>query len=91
MTVPQRILRAARLDKGIKLSANDVYLLSLVLESFQQKFLCDQAPAENQIVVVAGGIAQYRGGVFYTGMEDPRFTRPIQWKVTQWMPLPTEA
>ena len=49
----------------------------------------DDLPKQDQIVIVHGGIAQYRSGVFYTGMEDPRYQRPIQWLVTHWMPLPT--
>ena len=44
-------------------------------------------PAEDQIVFVDGGIAQYRSGVFYTGMEEPRYARPIKWTVTHWMPI----
>jgi hypothetical protein len=43
-------------------------------------------PREGQYVFVEGGIAQYRNGVFYTGMEDPRWTRPIQWAVEWWLP-----
>jgi hypothetical protein len=43
-------------------------------------------PQEGQIVFVHGGVAQYRDGVFYTGMEDPRWERPIQWDVTWWLP-----
>lgn len=44
-------------------------------------------PVEGQFVIVEGGIAQYRDGVFYTGMEEPRYTRPIQWAVAWWLPL----
>jgi hypothetical protein len=46
------------------------------------------APQEGQIVIVACGVAQYRGGVFYTGMEAPQWERPIKWDVTWWRPLP---
>ena len=48
-----------------------------------------RAPEEGEIVFVRGGVAQYRGDVFYTGMEDPRYTRPIQWEVDWWMPIST--
>lgn len=44
-------------------------------------------PDEGQIVFVAGGVAQFREGVFYTGMEDPRWMRPIQWEVEWWLPI----
>jgi len=44
-------------------------------------------PDEGQIVFVHGGVAMYRDGVFYTGMEDPRWTRPIKWEVTWWSPI----
>ena len=46
----------------------------------------EREPDEGQIVGVDGGIAQYRNGVFYTGMEEPKFTRPIQWEVKWWKP-----
>lgn len=46
-----------------------------------------QPPVEGQIVFIHGGVAQYREGVFYSGMEDPRWTRPIQWEVKWWLPL----
>lgn len=45
-------------------------------------------PHENEIVLVHGGIAQYRDGKFYTGMETPQFTRPIVWEVKHWLPFP---
>jgi len=45
------------------------------------------APREGQIVLVPGGVAQYRGGIFYTGMEIPQYTVPIQWQVNWWFPL----
>lgn len=44
-------------------------------------------PDENQIVFVHGGVAQYRDGKFYTGMDDPRYARPIQWDVRWWYPI----
>ncbi len=45
------------------------------------------APENGRIVFVHGGVAQYRDGVFYTGMEDPRWARPIQWVVEWWLPI----
>ncbi len=48
----------------------------------------DHEPYTNQIVVVHGGIAQYRAGEFYTGMEWPQYARKIQWPVTHWFALP---
>ncbi len=47
----------------------------------------DSQPFEGQIVFVDGGVAQYRDGAFYTGMEDPRYARKIMWPVTHWMPM----
>ena len=48
----------------------------------------DEIPREGQVVIVHGGVAQYRKGSFYTGMEYPQYERKIQWEVTHWMPLP---
>ncbi len=39
---------------------------------------------EGATVIVSGGIAQKRAGVWYSGMEEPMFSRPIQWNVTWW-------
>lgn len=44
-------------------------------------------PSHGEIVGVHGGVAQYRNGNFYTGMEDPRWERSIQWAVTHWVRL----
>lgn len=44
-------------------------------------------PKEGQVVFVHGGVAQYRNGTYYSGMEDPRYQRAIQWDVTWWLPL----
>lgn len=46
-----------------------------------------RAPRDQQFVIVHGGIAQYRGGRFYTGMDEPAFMRPIHWEVTHWKPV----
>ena len=44
-----------------------------------------QRPApENTIVWVPGGLAEKRDGTWYTGMDVPRFQRPIQWYVWCW-------
>ncbi len=48
----------------------------------------DKLPEEFITVIVPGGIAQYRGKNWYTGMEEPLFFRQIMWEVTYWMPLP---
>lgn len=43
-------------------------------------------------VIVAGGIAmQKTGGEWFTGMEDPRYERPLQWPPKWWMPIPTDT
>ncbi len=48
----------------------------------------EKLPLEGQIVIVHGGIAQFRAGRFWTGMECPQFTRVIQWEVEWWTALP---
>jgi hypothetical protein len=45
-------------------------------------------PLDGDIVIVSGGTAQYRDGEWFTGMEQPQFQRPIEWKVTHYMPIP---
>ena len=50
--------------------------------------VADRLPKDGQILIVSGGIAQYRGGFWWTGMEEPLFMRMIVWKVTHYMPLP---
>lgn len=45
-------------------------------------------PEEGKAVIVAGGLAKYRRGVWYSGMEEPPFSRPIEWEVEWWMPIP---
>lgn len=42
-------------------------------------------------VIVSGGIAMKKtGGLWYTGMEEPMYQRPIQWEVKGWMPIPIQ-
>jgi len=41
-------------------------------------------------VIVAGGIAmQKTGGEWFTGMEEPRYERALEWQPKWWMPIPT--
>ena len=41
-------------------------------------------------VIVAGGLAMRKtGSEWYTGMEDPRYERALQWQPKWWMPIPT--
>ncbi len=47
----------------------------------------ERKPDEYEIVLVPGGIAQYRRGMFFTGMESPQYMRPINWEVTHWIPI----
>ena len=47
-----------------------------------------QLPATPHVVFVHGGVACYRDGSWWTGMEYPQFTRKIQWHVTHWAELP---
>lgn len=51
----------------------------------------DTLPEEGQIVFVEGGTAQFRQGSFYTGMEEPLYTRRIQWDVKWWLPMTAEG
>lgn len=47
----------------------------------------DELPDYGDVVIVSGGTAQFRDGKWYTGMEEPLFSRPIQWQVTLWKHL----
>ena len=47
----------------------------------------EQMPADRLPVLVDGGIAMWRDGVWYTGMEEPWFQRPIEWTVRRWAPI----
>ena len=49
----------------------------------------DRLPEFGEEVFVEGGLAMLRGnGNWYSGMEEPRYTRVIEWKPRHWMPLP---
>ena len=48
----------------------------------------ERLPKEHTTVLVSGGVAQFIGGVWYTGMEEPLFRRRIMWPVEYWMPFP---
>jgi hypothetical protein len=42
-------------------------------------------------VLVAGGIAMLKtGGVWYSGMTDEPFTRPLNWEPKWWAPIPQQ-
>lgn len=59
------------------------------VESSGQWVRCsERLPEEGRTVLVDGGIARRIGSGWVTGMEEPMFTRWIQWDVTHWMPLP---
>ncbi len=49
----------------------------------------EEPPQEGAVVLVAGGVAQYRDGIWYTGMEEPLYQRPIEWDVKWWMAIPS--
>lgn len=44
----------------------------------------DNLPEEDEIVGVLGGIAKYKNGYWFSGTEEPYFTRIIQWEVWSW-------
>ena len=46
----------------------------------------ERLPEEYQYVIVSGGPAQYRGGKWFSGAEQPAYGRKIQWEVTHWKP-----
>lgn len=48
----------------------------------------DRLPPPNTTVIVPYGVARFRDGTWYTGMEEPLFQREIKWPVTHWQPLP---
>jgi hypothetical protein len=42
-------------------------------------------------VLIAGGIAMLKtGGVWYSGMTDDPFTRPLNWKPKWWAAIPQQ-
>ena len=46
-------------------------------------------PPNGVMVIVEGGIAKRTtGGEWFTGMEEPVFSRRIEWTVERWMPFP---
>lgn len=45
-------------------------------------------PPDRRIVLVDGGTAMMRDGIWYSGMEEPYFQRPIIWNVTHWAYAP---
>jgi len=47
----------------------------------------ERLPEEYITVMVAGGIARYVDGVWWTGMEEPLYQREIKWEVTHWKPI----
>jgi len=45
---------------------------------------------KNTVVIVDGGLAMKRDDdVWYSGMEEPLYARPIEWDVKVFMPLPS--
>ena len=50
--------------------------------------VAERLPVQGQYVLVAGGIALQRDGVWFSAMEGVPY-RPIQWTVTHWQPLPS--
>lgn len=48
-------------------------------------------PPKGVPVLVAGGIAMIKtGGEWFTGMEEPLFTQPLDWEPKWWAHLPIE-
>lgn len=47
----------------------------------------ERLPEEGKIVLVAGGIAKYIDGRWWSGMEEPLYRREIIWEVTHWKPI----
>lgn len=47
------------------------------------------APPKGVPVIVCGGVAMLKtGGVWYSGMEEPLFQRPLEWTPKWWAAIP---
>lgn len=50
----------------------------------------EQKPEKGVPVFVAGGVACMKtGGDWYSGMDQPPYSRKMQWEPEYWMPMPT--
>ena len=62
---------------------------------FDDKLVLQKMPPETAPkgvpVLVAGGIAMLKtGGVWYSGMTDNPFTRPLNWEPKWWAEIPQQ-
>ncbi len=68
-------------------------LINLVLkpmEPVMSKQPIETAPKGIPVLVTGGIAMQKTGGEWFTGMEEPRYERPLQWQPKWWMPIPTD-
>lgn len=62
--------------------------LAAVVGAIRWISVSEALPLHHGPVLVHGGVAAYRDGVWFTGMETPMYSRPIMWNVTHWAELP---
>ena len=60
------------------------------MEPIERMKMSEHTPPEGRRVLVAGGVAMLRNGFWFTGMEEPLFTRRLEWEPTWWAFIPTD-
>ena len=51
----------------------------------------NKLPPVDECVIVAGGVAKIKeDGIWYTGMEEPVFERPLEWSPKWWAKIPLD-
>jgi len=59
--------------------------------SIEQVCVGDTLPPVGVCVIVAGGVAKIKeDGIWYTGMEEPVFERPLEWSPKWWAKIPLD-
>ena len=48
----------------------------------------ERMPPDRSPVLVSGGIAKRINDKWYTGMEEPLFSRELEWEPSWWMHIP---
>lgn len=63
----------------------------MVMISIQIRQTDEELPPKGIPVIVAGGTAMLKtGNEWFTGMEEPLFTRHLEWTPKWWMQIPTD-
>lgn len=62
----------------------------MTMKPIERIATADELPPNGVPVIVCGGIAMRKtGGEWFTGMEDPRYERQLEWEPTWWARIPT--